>query len=292
MIGWGASPWGMAPWGAPSAAAFGLVGVVAIRENMVRLTFNDPVYWSQWCDPFDGASVERYTITAVAGTVDLYGKPVRDVAPSLVERTAAGGGKQVDLWLDRSMSGWGARYVVGCNGLQSVFGMLLDPSLTSATIDGLARGRPAPTLELAASAGDFANPQTLSALLDPLAGVSTDLLGTFPVDSQGDYARDEGLTSVKKRIFRRLTTRKDAFTHLPGYGVLVPGAVKQLARQSLVQTLAADAEAQIKQEPEVVAASVRLVQTGDGLYRYQVKVKTIHGLSFDLTAPAPFSIGA
>ena len=269
-------------------AALQLLGAVALRENMVRLTFSEAVYYSRWLDPYDAYCADRYVVTAVPGTVGIDGKPPRTVAPEMVEQPSAGGGKQIDLWLDRPMGAYGTRYVVEVNGLQSIFGDLLDPACSSVGFDGLARGRPPPVPELAVSARDLANPQSLSALLDPLPTTSDAQLGTFPVDVTGDYAHDEGLTSLKKRIFRRLTTRKGAFAHLPNYGVPIPAMVKKLAKPSRVQALAADAEEQIRQEPEVAACSVTLARTESGVYVYRVRVKTTLGSGFDLTAPAPF----
>jgi hypothetical protein len=287
LSGWGASSWGASPW-AGAGATLQLLSVVAVRENLLRLTFNEAVYYTRWLDPFDAYCVDRYSVTAVAGTVGIDGQPPRTVAPEAAERFADGGGKVIDLWLDRALSPFGTRYLASVNGLQSIFGGLLAPGYTSVAFDGLARGRPAPTPELAVASRDIANPQTLSALLDPLPTTGAAQLGTFPVDVTGDYAHDEGLTSLKKRIFRRLTTRKGAFAHLPGYGVLIPSMVKKLAKPALVQALAADAEEQIKLEPEVADCSVVLARTQQGVYVYQVRVRTKLGLQFGVNAPAPF----
>jgi len=284
-LGWGFKPWG----GGSGITTFGLLTAVAVRENVVRLLFSEPVYWTGWLDPFDGSRSELYSVGAVTGTVGIDGKPVRDVAvitavPS--NPTPGAPVNEVDVIVDRPFSPFGTRYIVNASlNLVSVNGTPLDITRTGLEFDGLQRGLAPATPDLQPSGGDIANPQSFSALLDPLPTTDDDsLLGTFPVDDQGDYARDEGLTSLKKRIIRRLTTRKNAFAHLPGYGVDMPANVKRLALPGLREALAADAEEQVRQEPEVIDARVTLTNEGE-VTRYRVKARTNVGNGLDFSFP-------
>lgn len=284
-LGWGSAPWG----GGSGATTFGLLSAVAVRENVVRLLFSEPVYWSRWLDPYDGSRPELYAVGVVDGTVGIDGNEVREVSVIAVEPsdpTPAAPVSEVDVVVDRPFSPFGTRYIVNAStNLVSVNGTPLDTTRTSLEFDGLYRGLPPATPDLQPSGGDIANPQSLEALLDPLPRTDDDsMLGTFPVDELGDYAKDDGLTSVKKRIIRRLTTRKGAFAHLPNYGVDVPANVKRLALPGLREALAADAEEQVRQEPEVVDAKVGLTVDGEVTW-FRVKAKTNVGRDVDLRFP-------
>lgn len=286
---WGAEEWGVTPWGGAPAfeVELRLVAAESIRENVVRLTFNQAVYFSRWGDPDDGAEIDLYQVIADPTAIGVDGEPSRPVFPVLVEQVVGAGGEQLDLTLDRAMSPWGARYTVVVAELVSAGGLGLEAGYSSAVVDGQQLGRPQPLADLAVGNRDFANPQSLSALLDPLP-VTTDvgILGTFPTDETGDYAVDEGLTSYRKRVYRRLTTRKGAFKHLPEYGSIAVASLKHLAQAGVVATLAADAEAQIRQEPETVDVSVRIVQVEAGLFRYRVRVQTsLTAHPFEMDAP-------
>jgi len=130
---------------------------------------------------------------------------------------------------------------------------------------------------------DIANPQL------PGVGITADQLGHFATDDTGDYGIDQGLASYKKRVFRRLMSKKGSFRHLPGYGVGIPSQVKRLARANLTDSIAADAEDQIRQEPETQSVSVTLTQSDDnpGLFFYRVRAKTSLGdANFDVPLPA------
>jgi hypothetical protein len=152
------------------------------------------------------------------------------------------------------------RYIVAVNQLRASTGELLDLAHTSTLCDGLAVAPPSPFASDQASIGDFANPQTEKGIdangyLPPEAAL---LLGTFPIDGSGDYGIDSGIASYKKRIIRRLTSRRGAFAHLAAsrYGVGVVEAVKQLGRAGVREALAAEAEAQIRLEPETLDVKV------------------------------------
>ncbi len=256
-----------------------LVTTLAVRENVVRLAFDVPPYFSAVLDPGDASNPDRYSIIAKTDTVGSDGRPPRRVSGVLAELVEPA---VIHLWTDRKLSPYPSRYTVVLNGVvDESFGPLI---VNQSEFYGLRAGRVVPTLDRAISNADIANPQTLSGALDPLALPNDSVLGTLPVDDTGDLAKDEGLPSYKKRVLRRLSTRKGRFRHLPNYGTLAIQSLKQLARPGLLQAIAADAEEQIRQEPETVAVKVQIVVQG-AIALYRIRVRCSFGQTVDMTAP-------
>lgn len=265
-----------------------LTNVVAIRENVIQLQFADPVTFTFLGDASDSATASKYAVTPVAGTVGLDGTAVQAVsvvsaAPS--ESLPAGVSSGIDLTLDRPMTPFPARYSVAAtnvyvNGSPGNFGMAFPAVFKQVNPIQLDFARPLK---------DFANPQTPGSTV---ASVPTPLqLATFAVDDTGDYAIDEGVPSLKKRIWRRLMTRRGGFLHMPDYGVGVPDFAKKLNLASVRARLAAEAEAQISLEPEVARVSVTIVSdaANNGVARFRVLVKTRDGMAARFDVPVPLS---
>ncbi len=293
--GWGAGAWGAMPWGGGSIVlgALALVDAVAVRENVIRLEFTVPIYFSGILDPFDASDVARhFGIEVVTGTVGLDAEPVRGVrilAASLP--TEADGiseeqfGRFLDLSLDRPMTPYPARYTVSVRDIYDVT-FTSGIAMSTRSLFAVFKRIEPPQLETTLPSRDIANPQTLLAAEDPLPDSQTGFLGTLRYDDQGDVAFDEGLTSYKKRVFRRLFTKKNGFAHLPGYGVGVPQYGKRLGSPINMSTMAAEAEAQIALEPETEKVRCRpiLDRSRPGLARLQIvaKPKTGKPQAFDV----------
>lgn len=286
-MSWGSTSWGGSPWGSTSEVVpvikFALISAEPIRENVIRLTFARPVYLSRWHDPYDASRSDCYTIVADTEFVGIDGNPSRPVAVADV-RAVVGDGSQIDVWLDRSLSPTGSRYTITVANLVSDDQLaVLDTANASATFQGVQQGLPVLSIDMAIGNRDIANPQMVA------PGVSTDQLGHFRYDETGDYGIDQGMVSFKKRVFRRLTTIRGAFRHIPSYGVSIPQSAKKLVRANLTDSLAADAEDQIRQEPETTNVSVSLVRSPNepGLVVYRIHAKTTLGVvdAFDVPVP-------
>ncbi len=233
-----------------------LLSALALRENMVRLYFDGPVYYSRVLDHGDAFDVARYIFSFDPDSRDSYGSAPRGVLPAQVDRPEP---DVLDVWVDRKLSSFPAVYLVDVNGL--LHAETLEPLLLhSATFHGLQAGIAPPTMDAGISNRDLANPQVTTQTPNP-AG-----LGTFPVDETGDWARDEGIVSYKKRCLRRLSTRKGAYKHLPNYGINAYQSVKALARPGLIEQMTKDAEDQIRQEPETIDVRVSVVRQGPLTY--------------------------
>ncbi len=295
-MGWGLSPWGLSPWGVgPGASGLELVDVLPVAENLVRLYFNQAPYFSGYLDSYDAASRFRYSLSPVAGTVGSDGLPPRPVFPAVpaVSPLALSAGAAIDLTLDRRMSPYPAQYLVGVNGLRTAGGATLTPGFSSLVCYGLAAARVVQDRNMVSAAADFSNPQSQLSLGDnvPVGGAA--VLGTYQYGSTGDYATDRGLASYRKRVVRRCAAMLGGFAHLPNYGLGAVGRVKQLDRGGTAEALAAQAEAQVKQEPETQDCKVTVERSALTPNVVVLRVRAImrSGASVDLGIPFPSGVG-
>ncbi len=287
--GWGSGPFGDLPWG-DSDNLFALGGStipLAVRENVIRLEFNELVFLNGLGDQWDAGDPAKWSVSEDTSSVGADGLPARAVRVAGVElaKDVDPGefGRFVDLVLDRPLSPWPALYSV-------TFATIYNAS-KSDSVSGTTPAFPAtfrvldlPRIDSPLIARDLANPQTLSAALEaiPNAGAQNGIkLGTYSIDDTGDYAFDSGMASLKKRIVRRLITVPDGFAHLRNYGVGILRYVKQLASVELQSRLATIAEEQISREPEVAKCRVVFLAVSGrpGLYHLRIYVRTRQGLS-------------
>lgn len=269
MSGWGESAWGGLSWGS-GGEELRLLRAFPVRENVARLEFNVPVRLTFLSDPRDGAETDRYAFAPIDGSIGRDGLPPRPVSTYAVARAVVplSLGRSLDVTVDRSFSPFPARYRATVNRLFALDGLPLLPGHTQAEMDGLSRALPVLLPELAVARGD------LSAAAEIPGGEAI-----VPVDASGDVAVERGLDSLRKRILRRLLTRRGAFAHLPGYGVGIPAEIKRLATPSVRARIVADAEAQCRREPEVESAEARLdpIAEEPGAWRLSVRVRARAG---------------
>jgi hypothetical protein len=89
-------------------------------------------------------------------------------------------------------------------------------------------------------------------------------LGTYQFTDTGDLANDFGVSSLRKRVFRRVSAAVGDFFHLPGYGAGVTPRLKRLVRVDEIQRIQSRVRAQVAREPEVRDVAVKVYQvTGD-----------------------------
>lgn len=103
-------------------------------------------------------------------------------------------------------------------------------------------------------------------------------LGTYQVTDTGDFGLDKsGVSGLRKRILRRVSSALGEFFHLPGYGVAV--GIKKLLTLDAMQRLQARVTAQVLREPEVTEAQVSVIRvTGfPGVVSISVRAKTGDG---------------
>jgi hypothetical protein len=291
--GWGIGGWGVTGWGVPgSAGELQLLSAIPLRENVVRLQFSKVPYFTRLLDPSDASSRKRYSIVPVDGSLDDDGDPTRPVFPTLIEVAALAfsGGSAIDVAVDRPFSSWPSKYIVAVNGMKAVDGSLLDPNRTSAVFDGLQYAEGGGAARPAVSAGDFANPQTLDGIAVGVSPQQAAILGSYPIGPSGDYATDVGIDSYKKRIIRRLLSRKGGFAGLPAsYGLGAQERLKKLFRGSDATALAADARTQVLADPETASATVDFVPQPGGKSIGYFRIKAVHISGASVQTDVPFN---
>src|SRR5271157_1452320 len=263
--GWGAQSWGGSGWGGQQFSAggtFAAVGAYAPAENVVRVLFSQSPYYSGIFDLYDASDLVHYDVTANVLTTGWDGAVAHAVRPAQVV-VATDAVNALDIVLDRPLSPYPAEYSVTVSNLASSGQQSVITSATFVLL-GVYRKLQPQLPELLLPGADFANPQSAgaiqSAVLGSALGPGVQPLGVFRVDGSGDYAFDAGVSVVKKRILRRGLARKGAFAHLPAsYGVGLADACKRLGKAAVRDRYAADYQAQILQEPEVVAARVTAI---------------------------------
>jgi len=283
VSGWGSGSWGGSFWGSGTDAPR-LVSALAIRENCVRLSFDLPIIYDRTRRPRDASNPKLFSITPILGTASLSGEKARQVIAGRVD--AAEGNAAFDLWLDRPLTGWPARYLASAHGVYGVNGVAIDASAASAAFDGTRAAvlQREPTTDATFIGSDLALPQTEAAAA--LARATGALLGSFAVDVTGDYATDAGIPSLMKRILRRLFAKPGAFRSLPDtYGEDLGGLVKHLGTASKRAEAIAKAERGARLEPEVSIAKATFDSLGGGLWLLNLKVRTSAGI--EATMPIP-----
>lgn len=292
MSGWGSGPWGYGAWGLGTGDPLRLLSAQAIKENVVELVFNEMPYFSQTLEVHDASNPRRYQIVELQseGRDGLTARPVR---PVLVEvaKIAESFGRVLHVTVDRPMSPTPSRYRMVVNQLVTSAGALLDSSKTSSEFLGVYRELRPQSMSSPTPSRDLANPQTYSAQLDPIPQAGDPLfLGVIPIDASGDYAFDDGITQLKKRIFRRLLTKPGTFPANPEYGIGVPSYGKRLAIAGVRQKLASEAQKQIAAEPDVAAVSVRVVTdaANPSVTLFQIRVRPA-GSAGNVNFDVPFA---
>jgi len=256
--GWG-SGYGTVPWGFLPDDIFNVQKIYPIRENVIRILFSNPPNFTGVLDSKDASNPNNYRVYPVAGTVGYDGSPSRNVNVAGVEQPKfiPDSSSMVDLLLDRPLSPFPARYNVIVGSLFSYKFIPIDVCDKSREILGLYRGLQPQIADQFTPTRDIANPNTLSAMTG-LAVINEDQLGIIPIGSDGDYAFDEGLTNLRKRIYRRLMTNPGAFIFMPTYGVGLPRYAKRLNLASTRTIIVATAQSQISQEPEIQRCVVQM----------------------------------
>lgn len=288
ILAFGTTPWGTFTWGSGvGAGAISVTDVRAVRDNVVRATFTVAPYFTDLFDDPDAANPSKYSIAPVSESVGYNGEHPQPVTIVRVAQYIDGAGPYtaLDLELDRPMSPFPCLYRVTLANVFSADLLSCIPT-TTMQIDALYRQLSRPDPSTATPFWDFANAQTRSQT------ISADIPNPTPADlavyvvTNGDYALDRGAANLQKRILRRLFTRKNGFVFLVGYGAGLPQYVKRLAAAGNLVGIAAECQAQIQQEPDVAAVSVRpiLDRAHPNLLRLRIAVRTLTGLrsAFDV----------
>lgn len=286
-LGFGAGPFGSLPFGTETPEdAVSLTGDVRmLTANTLAAEFagdvgipdpgdlNSPLNPNNWrLVPFEVSSVVRLVQFVQLVTVDTL-VDFTDDFPTLASVPLPVFLVQLDGVLTP-----GARYQVEL--------ATPDTELTGcscAEVTGLTLARSAFQTDERDSDGsilDLANPWlTRDALQLP------PVLGSYQLTDTGDIGLDKsGESSLRKRIFRRVTSAVGSFFHLQGYGVDLK--LKGLITPDAAERLQARVKAQVLQEPEVEDCKVRVLQVvGLPMQSVAIQAVTANGETVGLTVP-------
>ena len=282
---WGVDGWGVGPWGGGEDPVHHAI-VEAIRENVVRATFEQSVLLTGLLDKKDSLSPIHYFVTAESG-VGLDDEPIQTVAPILIERVV-GDPRSIDIYVDRPFSRFPTIYSLRCVNMYDPGGALFAATITE-TFYGLRGAFEKPVLSTYIPQGtrDFANPSAREALFDPLPEITDANLGTFPYGDDGDYGYDEGLENLKKRVIRRCIVRPGGFVWLPNYGVAIVEEGKRLNNAARREDIKARIRDQVGREPDIryVAVNVKYLPSTPGIVWFIIKVLTVSNRAFKFDVP-------
>lgn len=284
--GYGIDPWGSGPWGG-ATAEFSIVRAYANSETSVVVVLSNapqaingflthdalnPLTWwigtgdlvdlgfSKTAGPGPGDSIEAYTIVGVRPWNPPYEWELRIVGTRFP-------GSPTVLWV----------------GEWDLFSALGSPTVAphSASFVGVQWQATATPDGISAERGharrDIANLPTPS--IEQVGG-------TFNI-AGGDYTLEDGAALVKKLILRRCIATPGDFSHLPLYGAGFKP--KKLLPVAALVTAQADLRRHILREPEVDAATVRIVQAGAALVaKISVRLRKT-GQQVDVSLPFPFA---
>lgn len=239
-----------------------ILGAEQITLNTVRVTFEEPPKTFDPTSSNDALNLANYTISEAAGA-DL---------PRL-QHVAKAPGNAVDLIFDQPLLPAG---LVVTLAVRNVATPGADQTTTdddtpfveadlSFTTYGVDREPSIGAVQTRANRFDLANPQTPR-------DADGEPLGTFSYDEAGDLANDTGRRNLRKRIFRRLSTRQSGFSHLgDSYGLRFES--KRLVTPTFLRELQNNIEQQIRAEPDVVTARALLRELRPGLVGLRLRVE-------------------
>lgn len=269
--GFGTMGLGSGPFG--SGGSFAIASAVADSTRSVVVTFVTPPAASDPATFWDALRVANWSLNALIPNTAA----VR--LPQYVERVSS---TQVRVFFDGELDPFALYRIVASPFLRSASGAAIVGTCRTFEFYGLdryvAERGAQPGREIAS---DIANPwSAFDAARDPDAA-----LGTFQIDSDGDYSLDEGRIYLRKRVIRRATTSVGGFFHLPTYGFGFDQ--KGLITPDLLRRTQSLATSQILQEPGVLSARVTATQdpTDPSVVVLDIRIRDTNGNSDQMSVP-------
>lgn len=248
-----------------------VVRAIAVAGQVVRVVFNQEPLHRSAAGLMDALNPSNYIFAVPAGNATAP-SPV-GVNPAMVigptygvgNGVGASGERGFDVAVDRQLV-FGVNYQVTVRDVQSAMGDALG-SPDSDVFGGVTRLQETKLPVRNQDLVDFA---------------CTPGIGHYVVDDSGDIAIGTPAEGTVCRVFRRLTTKKDGFRWLRGYGTGLDH--KGVASVASLAAMKNDGAAQIKREPDVSDASVVVTVSPNGLVLIQTKVRTRRGAFVDVGA--------
>lgn len=232
MSGWGLSPWGLGPWGLGSAT-LSIVSALAVSEREVIITLASAPMAVSTIGVGDALNPRTWTVENGDTGFEFVTLSVKQLSPTVYE-----------IYLLQKLGSYLVTHTVSAPGMIDPSGGLIGPP-SSYDFFGCE------AVELSSTKVglvDLKNPMT-----DP-----TSLSGTLVVGTDGDYDTESGVELLRKLLIRRLITTPGQWFYFTGYGLGI--RVQEPLRFTDKNSLRAEVQRQVQQEPELTAARVS-VQT-------------------------------
>jgi hypothetical protein len=267
--GFGSGPFGSMAFG--SGGGVSIAAAIQLTRNSIRLNISGPVRVFNPGDVGDALYDRGYTLEAY--NVPLGAPRAHVPRVIFVERVSD---SAVTIYTDAPLDGPGVVYRL--IGSREVFGAV-NVSARSALFRTFGDS-PLVREERARSRSfDLANTQSAAA-----GPGEEQQLGTLVTDADGDFKNDAGLDNLKKRVIRRVTTRRGSYQHAPAYGLSVP--LKGLATPAALRNLQQQALQQLALEPGVTAVRVSVTEPSPGVVMLGIEVDA-QGMSFGVDVELP-----
>jgi hypothetical protein len=264
--GFGGSGFGGFPLGV--GGPLSVVRALAVAGQVVRVVFSEEPLHRSAAGAMDALNPANYIFSVIGGAATAPSpvgvNPAMVVGPTYgVQGSAPERG--FDVAVDRQLI-VGIHYVVTVRDVAALSGSALG-SPDSGDFFGVTRLEETRLPVRNQDLVDFACPPSL---------------GHYVIDDTGDIAVGTPADGTVCRIFRRLTTKKDAFRWLRGYGVGID--LKGVASTASLSGMKNDGTSQVKLEPDVAAASVAVTTQPVGIVLVQVRAQTRRGAFVDVGA--------
>jgi hypothetical protein len=264
--GYGAESYGD-PFGA--GGPIHVARAVAVGGQVVRVVFTEEPLHRSASGARDALNPANYLFAVVSGQASAPAPVGVDVDPVVGPTFGVGNGvgadteRGMDVHVDRQLVAGIVYQVTVRNVLAQRGGPLGSPYATqfSGVTSLAATQLPARIQDLV----DIACPPAL---------------GNYVVDDSGDLMPEDPEAGLRKRIFRRQTTPRGAFSFLPrGYGCGIP--LKGVGTIAGITALRADLLQQVKLEPDVAQAAVSTSLDANGVTLVQTTVQSRRGNKFN-----------
>jgi hypothetical protein len=237
-----------------------VVRAVAVAGQVVRVVFNEEPLHRSPAGPADALNPSHYLFTVPAANATAPVPVGVDRDPIVGPVYGVGGGTEIgmDVHVDRQLVA-GVTYNVRIQGIQAAAGGAIG-SPDQADFGGVTQ-----LVEVKLPSRN----QDLIDLSTPPA------LGHYVIDDSGDIGVTTPDESTRQRVYRRQTTRKNAFRFLIDYGAGPDH--KGVASPTGVASWRADMLRQIKEEPDVANAAASMTLSSTGVVIAATAVRTKRG---------------
>lgn len=258
---------GFEPWGDPYGVGGPLkvVRARAVEAQTVRIVFDEPPRALVRSATNDALNPLNYQVAIIAGegTAPHVVGVKKDLVPAPAAAVVEDPETGVDVQVDRPLV-IGVEYRIRAFNLVAKAGGALGTP-DSANFQGI--------LDIA----QVRSPERPDEFSDfKFDAFATDN-SAYIFNDAGDIAVHRGIENIRKRVLRRVTTPKNAYRHLPGYGTSF-AAHKAPMSVSNLAPLKQDMLAQVRSEPDVLDASIQLQLTGLGVLTLLIKARTPEGI--------------